>query len=208
MFTLICARINGWVNTREGGDLRRYRPHYYVIVMMYIASTLCHNRVSAKRSIGNKVNIYTSMIKKLCIFITFIHVVIKRTFMMDLFNIPPYEKRRLYLLSLLSNKNYMDCQVDLQDPEPCQFCRILFNSAPGPLARYVKLWVAHAPGMPGAISPLVNDPDMHYGTCVTHVPWCMSGSLTRGGGRNVSSIPDIALRLLLLDPTDDKPTLV
>ena len=23
---------------------------------------------------------------------------------------------------------------------------------------------------------------MHHGTCVTHVPWCMSGSLTRGGG--------------------------
>ena len=24
---------------------------------------------------------------------------------------------------------------------------------------------------------------------MTHVPWCMSGSLTRGGGENVSSIP-------------------
>ena len=35
MFTLICARINGWVNTRESGDLRRYRPHYDVIVMDY-----------------------------------------------------------------------------------------------------------------------------------------------------------------------------
>ena len=22
-----------------------------------------------------------------------------------------------------------------------------------------------------------NDPDMHHGTCVTHVPWCMPGSL-------------------------------
>ena len=27
--------------------------------------------------------------------------------------------------------------------------------------------------------PLLSDPDMHHGTCVTHVPWCMSGSLTR-----------------------------
>ena len=34
MFTLICARINGWVNNREAGDLRRYRPHYDVIVML------------------------------------------------------------------------------------------------------------------------------------------------------------------------------
>ena len=33
MFTLICARINGWVNTHEAGDLRRYRPHYDFIVM-------------------------------------------------------------------------------------------------------------------------------------------------------------------------------
>ena len=33
--------------------------------------------------------------------------------------------------------------------------------------------------------PLVSDPGMHHGTCVTHVPWCMSGSLTCGGGENV-----------------------
>ena len=32
--------------------------------------------------------------------------------------------------------------------------------------------------------PLVNDPGMHHGTCVEHVPWCMSGWLTRGGGEN------------------------
>ena len=37
--------------------------------------------------------------------------------------------------------------------------------------------------------PLVSDPDMHHGTCVTHVPWCMSGSLTCGGGENVPGIP-------------------
>ena len=34
--------------------------------------------------------------------------------------------------------------------------------------------------------PLVNDPDMHHGTCVTHVSWCMSGSLTSGGGEKRS----------------------
>ena len=37
--------------------------------------------------------------------------------------------------------------------------------------------------------PLVSDPGMHHGTCVTHVPWCISGSLTRGGGENVPDIP-------------------
>ena len=30
---------------------------------------------------------------------------------------------------------------------------------------------------------------MHRGTCVTHVPWCMLGSLTRGDGENVPDIP-------------------
>ena len=33
MFTLICARINAWVNNREAGDFRRYRTHSDVIVM-------------------------------------------------------------------------------------------------------------------------------------------------------------------------------
>ena len=33
MFTLICARIKGWVNNCEAGDLRRNRAHYDVIVM-------------------------------------------------------------------------------------------------------------------------------------------------------------------------------
>ena len=35
MFTLICARINVWVNNRKAGDLRRNRVHYDVIVMRY-----------------------------------------------------------------------------------------------------------------------------------------------------------------------------
>ena len=52
----------------------------------------------------------------------------------------------------------------------------------GPLARYVKSRIAHAPGMPGTFSPppRVSDPGMRHGTCVTHVPWCMRGSLTSG----------------------------
>ena len=33
MFSLICAWINGWVNSREADDLRRHRAHYDVIVM-------------------------------------------------------------------------------------------------------------------------------------------------------------------------------
>ena len=37
--------------------------------------------------------------------------------------------------------------------------------------------------------PLASDPGMLNGTCVTHVPWCMSGLLTRGGEENVPGIP-------------------
>ena len=55
--------------------------------------------------------------------------------------------------------------------------------------------VEQTPGMPGTFSrhrlqmrPQVSDPGMHHSTCVTHVPWCMSGSLTRGGGENVCGI--------------------
>ena len=47
----------------------------------------------------------------------------------------------------------------------------------GSLDRYVKLRVAHAPGMSRMFSPppWVSDPQ-----CVTHVPWCMPGSLISG----------------------------
>ena len=33
MFSLFCVWINGWVNNRKAGDLRRYRAHYDVTVM-------------------------------------------------------------------------------------------------------------------------------------------------------------------------------
>ena len=33
MFSLICTWINGWVNNRDAGDLRRHNAHYDVIVM-------------------------------------------------------------------------------------------------------------------------------------------------------------------------------
>ena len=34
-FFFICAWINGWVNNREAGDLRRHRAHYDVTVMTF-----------------------------------------------------------------------------------------------------------------------------------------------------------------------------
>ena len=53
--------------------------------------------------------------------------------------------------------------------------------APWASCKIRKIAGAHAPGMPETFSPppRVSNPDMHHGTCVTHVPWCMPGSLTR-----------------------------
>ena len=39
MLSLICAWINGWVNNREAGNLRRHHAHYGVIVMCGILLT-------------------------------------------------------------------------------------------------------------------------------------------------------------------------
>ena len=39
MFSLICVWINGWVNNREVGDLRRYRAHYDVTAMYALLTT-------------------------------------------------------------------------------------------------------------------------------------------------------------------------
>ena len=57
---------------------------------------------------------------------------------------------------------------------------IFKNHSPWASYQIRKMANAHAPGMPGTFSPppWVSDPDMHHGTCVTHVPWCMPGSLT------------------------------
>ena len=57
-----------------------------------------------------------------------------------------------------------------------------------PLTRFVKLWLRMCrecreryPHQRLLRKPLVSDPGIHHGTCVTHVPWCMSGLQTRGG---------------------------
>ena len=60
-----------------------------------------------------------------------------------------------------------------------------------------KMAVAHAPGMSGTFffpPPRVSNPGMPHGTCMTHVPWCMPGSLASGflwsqWRKNVPGIP-------------------
>ena len=36
MFSLICVWVNGWVNNREAGDLRRYCAHYDVTLKLHV----------------------------------------------------------------------------------------------------------------------------------------------------------------------------
>ena len=69
-------------------------------------------------------------------------------------------------------------------------------SCNGPLTGDVKLRDADGPGMAGKfplhrlqMKQLVSYLGMHHCTCVTHVPWCMSGYLTRGCRENVPGIP-------------------
>ena len=64
--------------------------------------------------------------------------------------------------------------------KPCAY--FLGYTVPWASCQIHKIAGAHAPRMPGTFSPSpqVSDPDMHHGTCVTHVPWCMPGSLTSG----------------------------
>ena len=61
---------------------------------------------------------------------------------------------------------------------PCTFKHISWN-----------WWEEHFPRLRLQRKPLLSDSDMHHGMCVTRVPWCMSESPTRGGGKNVPGIP-------------------
>ena len=44
MFALICAWINGWVNNREAGDLRRHHVPGDVIVMAFFGNWTVLNK--------------------------------------------------------------------------------------------------------------------------------------------------------------------
>ena len=48
MFSLICAGINGWVNNRGAGDLRRHRAHYDVIAMPLV---VCFSNISIRATV-------------------------------------------------------------------------------------------------------------------------------------------------------------
>ena len=74
MLSLICTKINGWVNNGEAGDLRRHRAHYDVTVMSmwkgrsnielewnYVFYVLC-TLLLVMESKENKVNHYVILV--------------------------------------------------------------------------------------------------------------------------------------------------
>ena len=79
----------------------------------------------------------------------------------------------------------MRCQaVDNDNPIhiSCTLATTLGTALQWASCQIRKIADAHAPRILGTFSPAprVSDPDMQYGTCVTHVPWCMPVSLTSG----------------------------
>ena len=54
MFTLICARINDWVNNREAGGLRRLLDHYDVSVMYAAGLFVTTYKCSGIKTWNNK----------------------------------------------------------------------------------------------------------------------------------------------------------
>ena len=57
-FSLICAWINGWINNRKAGNLRRRRTHYEIIIMN--ASQIIHFICICICQINNFTNISPS----------------------------------------------------------------------------------------------------------------------------------------------------
>ena len=81
--------------------------------------------------------------------------------------------------------NLLSMRIRFSRNKACQNVQggILFiDPVNGPLTRYEKIAGYACAGNVGNVSPppRVSDPDMHHGTCVTHVTWCMPGSLTSG----------------------------
>ena len=54
MFSFICVWINGWVNNREAGDLRRHRGHYDVNVVSQNPIEDTKNSSASTLSVWNK----------------------------------------------------------------------------------------------------------------------------------------------------------
>ena len=116
------------------------------------------------------------------------------------------QRRSVYILHMLSNNGCIPfCYTEMPGLSAMWYppeihlkpkSRDISFVHNGPLARYVKCGLRmrrqcreRCPRHRFQRKPLDSDPAMHHGTCATHVPWCVSGSLTRGGRENVPGKP-------------------
>ena len=80
----------------------------------------------------NITKIYISVINENISVATFMHIVIKTTYMMDLFNIPlcgeNFDTCIFYHISW-ETKRYIDRQAGLQGPDPCSCCPTFYSLA-------------------------------------------------------------------------------
>ena len=97
MFSLICVWINGWVNNREAGDLRRYRAHFDVTVMLVIVYTeLCF---SLYESLSIQTNLWGKACIHLLLYITMLYIFAVVLYLQTIF-------KRLYLYYIYLNAIY------------------------------------------------------------------------------------------------------
>ena len=73
VFSLICARINCWVNNGEAGDLRRHRVNYDVIVMHHNLNSGRWLQSSQCDYLSISMFFYRGIICILCVFINAQH---------------------------------------------------------------------------------------------------------------------------------------
>ena len=89
---------------------------------------------------------------------------------------PPYWKSKKY------TSIYRRLRAKLQYSPSALQQSCIKPSMPGPSYQIRKTTGSACAGNAGTFSPppRASDPDMHRGRCVTHVLWCMPGSLTSG----------------------------
>ena len=166
-----------WVNNRETGDLRRHRTHYDVTVMVFKCGTINPYRKRKSCLFMNGYDVIIGNVILVAIIDTHSFILFSATqLQIGCSKIPSTGTQtsndypRVININVARMSEYRDSSTSNgHQPTWASY-------------QYVKLRVAHGPGMPGTFSPppWVSDSDMHHGTCVTHVLWSMPGSLTSG----------------------------
>ena len=197
--------LNGWVNDRDVGDLRGHRAQYDVTMrsrawLFYCPGALfrtCHFEYSNSielmffcRNMHLDLILIVFTTKACCSISSGVEFIRGppgiSLYCIDIGDFTPRSviecALRTSQMDLYGNSfAYRNgkCYVCRADSENCNVSEDEYTWAS---CQIRKIAGAHAPGMPGTFSPSpqVSDPDMHHGTCVTHVPWCMPGSLTSG----------------------------